>query len=87
MEREQRGNVTVDVCNPCDGVWFDIGEIALAYDLEPVQGLASAFISRHHARQEADEAPAAPADEKPQFDLADILPAVATILLRLFLRI
>jgi len=51
---EQRG-VRLDQCPNCQGVWFDVGEIALVYGLQPVQGLAASSVDETAT---ADEPPA-----------------------------
>jgi Zn-finger nucleic acid-binding protein len=35
MQRFDRGGVTLDGCEPCHGVWFDMGELAAVYGLKP----------------------------------------------------
>jgi hypothetical protein len=44
MDRFKDGPVTLDRCIPCNGVWFDIGEIALKYNLRPPLGLAAHLV-------------------------------------------
>jgi len=41
--------VTVDSCDRCRGTWFDVGEIALAFGLQPAQSLAMQTIDEHAA--------------------------------------
>ena len=47
MERIDREGVTLDQCAPCTGVWFDTGEIAAVFKLEPPQGLAASRIDEN----------------------------------------
>ncbi len=47
MERTERQGVTLDQCATCMGVWFDTGEIATVFRLEPVQGLAASQVDEH----------------------------------------
>jgi Zn-finger nucleic acid-binding protein len=47
MERMTREGVQLDQCAPCTGVWFDTGEIAAVFKLEPAQGLAAATVDEH----------------------------------------
>jgi hypothetical protein len=35
MQRFDRGGVTLDACDPCHGIWFDMGELAAVYGLQP----------------------------------------------------
>jgi Zn-finger nucleic acid-binding protein len=47
MERLEQAGVHLDRCNPCNGTWFDTGEIARVYRLAPVQGLAASTVDEH----------------------------------------
>ncbi len=47
MQRFEKEHVTLDTCSECKGVWFDTGEIAAVYHLEPVQGLAMSEVDEH----------------------------------------
>jgi len=47
MERIDREGVTLDQCAPCTGVWFDTGEIAAVFKLQPPQGLAASRIDEN----------------------------------------
>lgn len=38
MERFEMQGITLDHCDPCDGVWFDTGEIAAVFGVEPPRG-------------------------------------------------
>lgn len=42
MARIEQQGVTIDRCDPCSGVWFDMGEIARVYRLPPVPSPALA---------------------------------------------
>lgn len=44
MARVEQQAVTLDRCDPCAGVWFDMGEIARVYKLPPVPSLTTAAI-------------------------------------------
>lgn len=35
MQRFDRGGVTLDACDRCHGIWFDMGELAAVYGLHP----------------------------------------------------
>ncbi len=39
MARGSLGGVTVDTCDACKGVWFDVGELSIAFGLKPPQSL------------------------------------------------
>lgn len=47
MERTERQGVPLDQCVKCMGVWFDTGEIAAVFKLQPVQGLAASQVDEH----------------------------------------
>lgn len=47
MDRGTLRKVTVDTCHPCKGVWFDVGELAVAFGLEPPQSMAMAMVDEH----------------------------------------
>jgi Zn-finger nucleic acid-binding protein len=47
MERAEFKGVTIDQCGPCMGVWFDMGEIAAAFELGSQQGLAASTVDEH----------------------------------------
>ena len=47
MERHERDGVRLDQCTPCQGTWFDVGEIAAVYKLAPVQGLAASTVDEN----------------------------------------
>lgn len=47
MTRSKRKGVTIDVCDRGHGAWFDMGELALAYGLQPPQGLAASTVDEH----------------------------------------
>jgi Zn-finger nucleic acid-binding protein len=44
MVREKQRGVTLDVCGPCGGAWFDTGELAAAYGLQPPQSLSASTV-------------------------------------------
>lgn len=52
MERFEMQGITRDQCDPCDGVWFDTGEISAVYQRQPVQGLAASRVDEHAADDE-----------------------------------
>lgn len=52
MLPEERDGVTLDHCQPCAGLWFDLGEIARVYRLAPAQGLAAATVDETAADEE-----------------------------------
>jgi Zn-finger nucleic acid-binding protein len=41
MTRLEQAGVTLDRCDTCKGTWFDTGEIAAVYGVEPPRGLAA----------------------------------------------
>ncbi len=47
MERFEREGAILDQCKSCRGVWFDMGEIARVYKLQPAQGLAASTVDEH----------------------------------------
>lgn len=47
MERFERESMQLDECAPCRGTWFDTGEIARVFKLEPVQGLAASTVDEN----------------------------------------
>jgi Zn-finger nucleic acid-binding protein len=47
MERFEREGMQLDQCAACRGTWFDTGEIARVFRLEPVQGLAASTVDEH----------------------------------------
>jgi Zn-finger nucleic acid-binding protein len=47
MERFEKNGVVLDRCAPCQGTWFDIGEIVAVYQLVPHQGLAASTVDEH----------------------------------------
>jgi len=52
MERFQREGITLDACAACKGTWFDVGEIAAVYGLQPFQDYAASLIDEHAADDE-----------------------------------
>ena len=53
MARGKTQGVTVDTCGQCRGTWFDIGEVAVAFGLQPPQSLAMQTVDEHAADNEA----------------------------------
>jgi Zn-finger nucleic acid-binding protein len=47
MQRIEREKIQLDQCAACMGVWFDTGEIAAVYHLQPAQGLAMSTVDEH----------------------------------------
>lgn len=41
MQRFGSNGIQLDTCATCRGTWFDMGEIAAVYSLQPVESLAS----------------------------------------------
>ncbi len=39
--------VTVDTCEPCKGMWFDVGEISVAFGLKPPQSLPMQLVDEN----------------------------------------
>jgi len=52
MARGETRGVTIDTCDSCHGTWFDAGEIALTFGLQPPQGLAMQTVDEHAADDE-----------------------------------
>jgi Zn-finger nucleic acid-binding protein len=44
MKAARKGNLALDMCEPCTGTWFDIGEITATFEIPPVQGLAASTV-------------------------------------------
>lgn len=47
MTRFIENGITLDSCGACHGTWFDMGEIAAVYGLEPPQSLAASTVAEH----------------------------------------
>ena len=47
MDRMEQHGVKLDMCLACKGLWFDMGELAAVYNLQPVQGLAASTVDEH----------------------------------------
>lgn len=72
MSRFEEQGVTLDRCDGCGGLWFDMGEIVRVYGPAEPRSLASAYVQQLK-REEDDEEP------EQAWQIA------ATILIRLFL--
>jgi Zn-finger nucleic acid-binding protein len=53
MSRHTQGKTTLDHCDPCGGTWFDSGELAEVYRIEPQKSLASRYIEQRAAESAA----------------------------------
>lgn len=80
MERATQGDITLDICKPCGGVWFDTGEINAVYDVQPQPSLAQrALASQGHGDSRTGQSEAGeplPAG----LDVLDLLWVVARLL-------
>jgi Zn-finger nucleic acid-binding protein len=52
MARVERKGITLDSCPAGHGLWFDMGELAALFEIEPPQGLAASAVDEH-ARDDA----------------------------------
>jgi Zn-finger nucleic acid-binding protein len=43
---EEKG-LRLDQCAKCQGTWFDMGELARVYGLQPIQGFAASLVDEH----------------------------------------
>ncbi|MGE5595044.1 MAG: zf-TFIIB domain-containing protein [Hyphomicrobiales bacterium] len=70
---EQQG-ITLDRCDPCDGIWFDMGEIARVYGLRDRPGLAQPSATSWSADPAEDREPVAPWQLAAEVVLGMVLP-------------
>jgi Zn-finger nucleic acid-binding protein len=47
MARFERKGITVDGCDTCHGIWFDMGEITAVFEIPAPQGLAASTVDEH----------------------------------------
>lgn len=55
MDRREVKGVRLDTCTPCDGTWFDTGEIGVVFGLTPPQGWALSAVDETDPDVNPDE--------------------------------